>query len=56
MPLLKEMSTGKPKKDPSTGYLMSHALPSTDVTKIADKKGYAASPLSFALETLAMMS
>eukprot|EP00096_Caligus_rogercresseyi_P010933 TRINITY_DN4138_c0_g1_i2.p1 TRINITY_DN4138_c0_g1~~TRINITY_DN4138_c0_g1_i2.p1 ORF type:complete len:446 (-),score=86.16 TRINITY_DN4138_c0_g1_i2:459-1796(-) len=28
--------TGKPRKDPSTGYMMNHSLPSTDVTKIAD--------------------
>ena len=25
--------------DPSTGYMMSHSLNSTDVTKLADKKG-----------------
>ena len=36
VPLLKEMPTGKPRKDPSTGYLMNHSLPSTDVTKKAD--------------------
>ena len=30
------MPTGKPRKDPTTGYLMNHALPSTDVTKTAD--------------------
>jgi hypothetical protein len=36
VPLLKEMPTGKPRKDPATGYLMNHSLPSTDVTKSAD--------------------
>ena len=30
---------GKPHKDPSTGYMMSHGLSSTDVTKLADKTG-----------------
>ena len=40
MPLLKDKSTGKPRKDPSTGYMMSHSLPSTDVTKSADPKRY----------------
>ncbi len=25
--------------DPSTGYMMSHSLCSTDVTKLADRKG-----------------
>ena len=30
---------GKPHKDPSTGYMMSHGLSSTDVTKLADKQG-----------------
>ena len=38
VPLLKEMSTGKPRKDPATGYMMSHSLSSTDVTKSADPK------------------
>lgn len=38
VPLLKEKQTGKPRKDPQTGYLMNHALPSTDVTKIAEAK------------------
>ncbi len=40
VPLLKEKPTGKPRKDPSTGYLMNHSLPSTDVTKIGDPKRY----------------
>ena len=31
---------GKPHKDPSTGYMMSHGLSSTDVTRLADKAGY----------------
>ncbi|XP_071746149.1 uncharacterized protein [Lepeophtheirus salmonis] len=30
--------TGKPRKDPNTGYMMNHSLPSTDVTKTADPK------------------
>ena len=40
VPLMKEKHTGKPHKDPATGYMMSHGLSSTDVTKLADKKGY----------------
>ena len=39
VPLMKEKNTGKPYKDPSTGYMMSHGLSSTDVTKLADKQG-----------------
>ena len=39
VPLMKEKYTGKPHKDPSTGYMMSHGLSSTDVTRMADKKG-----------------
>ena len=39
VPLMKEKYTGKPHKDPSTGYMMSHGLSSTDVTKLADKQG-----------------
>lgn len=40
VPLMKAQATGKPRKDPSTGYLLNHSLPSTDVTKIADPKRY----------------
>ena len=36
VPLLKDKSTGKPRKDPNTGYMMSHALPTTDVTRQQD--------------------
>ena len=36
---MKDFHTGKPHKDPSTGYMMSHGLSSTDVTKLADKRG-----------------
>ena len=32
VPLLKEKNTGKPRKDPSTGYMLSHSLSSTDIT------------------------
>jgi len=39
VPLMKDKQTGKPHKDPATGYMMSHGLSSTDVTKLADKKG-----------------
>ena len=39
VPLMKSQSTGRPQKDPSTGYMMSHGLSSTDVTRLADKKG-----------------
>jgi len=47
VPLMKDKFTGKPRKDPSTGYMMSHSLHSTDVTKLADRKGteYAKTPL-----------
>ena len=38
VPLLKEAQTGKPRKDPATGYMMSHSLSSTDVTKAQDPK------------------
>jgi hypothetical protein len=34
------MSTGKPRKDPTTGYMMSHSLHTTDVTQSADPKRY----------------
>ena len=39
VPLMKNQSTGRPAKDPATGYMMSHGLSSTDVTRMADKKG-----------------
>ncbi|XP_023345523.1 uncharacterized protein LOC111714611 isoform X2 [Eurytemora carolleeae] len=39
VPLMKEKFTGKPKKDPKTGNMLSHGLSSTDVTKHADQKG-----------------
>ena len=32
--------TGKPKRDPSTGYMMNHSLSTTDVTQLATSKGY----------------
>jgi len=38
-PLMSNMETGKPRKDPSTGYMMNHSLSSTDITKHADMKG-----------------
>merc|ERR1719412_2994559 len=38
VPLLKEKPTGKPRKDPETGYMMSHSLGCTDVTKAKDPK------------------
>ncbi|XP_059098913.1 uncharacterized protein LOC131893000 isoform X2 [Tigriopus californicus] len=38
VPLLKEKATGKPRKDPTTGYLMNHGFPSTDVTQLIDSK------------------
>ena len=34
-PLMKSATTGKPRKDPDTGYMMAHNLPSTDVTRLA---------------------
>lgn len=36
VPLLKDKATGKPRKDPNTGYMMSHALSTTDVTRQQD--------------------
>ena len=39
VPLMKNQITGRPAKDPATGYMMSHGLSSTDVTRMADKKG-----------------
>lgn len=38
VPLLKDKQTGKPRKDPTTGYMLSHNLPTTDVTKAQDPK------------------
>jgi len=37
-PLMKNMPTGNPRKDPSTGYMMNHSNPSTDVTRAQDPK------------------
>ena len=34
-PLMKSATTGKPRKDPDTGYMMAHNLPTTDVTRLA---------------------
>ena len=34
-PLMKNATTGKPRKDPETGYMMDHSLPTTDVTRLA---------------------
>ena len=34
-PLLSSAITGKPRKDPATGYMMNHSLPTTDVTRLA---------------------
>ena len=36
-PLLKHAVTGKPRKDPDTGYMMNHSLGTTDVTRMAVK-------------------
>lgn len=38
-PLLLAQPTGKPRRDPSTGYLMSHSLSTTDVTQLASQAG-----------------
>jgi hypothetical protein len=37
-PLMKNMPTGNPRKDPTTGYMMNHSNPSTDVTRAQDPK------------------
>ena len=34
-PLMKKAVTGKPRKDPATGYMTGNNLPSTDVTRLA---------------------
>ena len=34
-PLMKQAVTGKPRKDPATGYMMNHNLHTTDVTRLA---------------------
>ena len=36
-PLLSVHVTGKPRKDPDTGYMMNHSLSTTDVTRLAVK-------------------
>ena len=38
-PLIMDKVTGKPKRDPSTGYMMNHSLGTTDVTQMATAKG-----------------
>ena len=38
VPLLKNKTTGNPRKDPNTGYMMNHSLPSSDVTRAQDPK------------------
>ena len=35
VPLMMQSYTGKPRIDPQTGYMMSHSLSSTDVTRRA---------------------
>jgi len=37
-PLIMDKVTGKPKRDPSTGYMMNHSLSTTDVTQLAINK------------------
>ena len=34
-PLLGSAVTGKPRRDPDTGYMMNHSLATTDVTRLA---------------------
>ena len=34
-PLMKQQLTGKPKKDPATGYMLDAKLQSSDITKHA---------------------
>jgi len=38
-PLMTNQTTGNPKRDPSTGYMMNHSLSTTDVTKLASLQG-----------------
>ena len=40
-PLMTNQTTGNPKRDPSTGYMMNHSLSTTDVTKLASLQGLA---------------
>ena len=37
--LMMNQATGKPRRDPSTGYMMNHSLGTTDVTKLASLQG-----------------
>ena len=39
-PLMKNQTTGRPRKDPATGYMMDHSLNSTDITKHASQRGW----------------
>ena len=39
-PLIMDKVTGKPKRDPSTGYMMNHSLGTTDVTQLAINQGW----------------
>ena len=34
-PLMGDKVTGRPRRDPSTGYMMNHSLGTTDVTQLA---------------------
>ena len=38
-PLMKNQMTGRPHKDPNTGYMMDHSLNTTDITKHQAQSG-----------------
>ena len=38
-PLMSRQVTGRPRRDPETGYMMDHGLSSTDITRHAAARG-----------------
>ena len=38
-PLMSRQVTGRPRRDPETGYMMDHGFSSTDITKHAAARG-----------------
>ena len=45
-PLMVDKVTGRPKRDPSTGYMMNHSLGTTDVTQLATVQASGPQPWS----------
>ena len=46
VPLMARQNTGRPRRNPSTGYMTDHSLNSTDVTKHAASRGATGRPWS----------